>query len=134
VLGEGELLGVALWSGENGVFDEHQRDKFKPYITQWGMDPIWQTAGLGFAVSDFPWTAVGIAMPSTSRIVGTGVPLALGVVISNGSGIQPDPVTVMLQITARPSGPLARVSTSGCAATIASNPRITVPLLFITNG
>jgi hypothetical protein len=41
--GEGELLGVALWSSENGALD---RNKFKPYITQWGMDPIWQTAGL----------------------------------------------------------------------------------------
>jgi hypothetical protein len=44
--GEGELLGVALWSGANGLFNEQQRDKFKPFITQWGMDPIWQTAGL----------------------------------------------------------------------------------------
>lgn len=41
--GEGELLGVALWSSENGTFDENARDKFKPYITQWGMDPIWQS-------------------------------------------------------------------------------------------
>jgi hypothetical protein len=41
--GEGELLGVALWSSENGTFDDDARDKFKPYITQWGMDPIWQS-------------------------------------------------------------------------------------------
>jgi hypothetical protein len=41
--GEGELLGVALWSSENGTLDQAHRDKFKPYITQWGMDPIWQT-------------------------------------------------------------------------------------------
>src|SRR5262249_34037945 len=27
--------------------------KFKPFITQWGMDPIWQTAGLGFVPSAF---------------------------------------------------------------------------------
>jgi hypothetical protein len=41
--GEDELLGVALWSSQNGTLD---RDKFKPFITQWGMDPIWATAGL----------------------------------------------------------------------------------------
>jgi len=41
--GEGELLGVALWSSDNGSLD---RNKYKPYITQWGMDPIWQTAAL----------------------------------------------------------------------------------------
>ncbi len=49
--GEGELLGVALWSYENGSLDEDGRDTFKPFITQWGMDPIWQTAGLAGAPS-----------------------------------------------------------------------------------
>ncbi|QNI37037.1 hypothetical protein [Edaphobacter albus] len=44
--GEGELLGVALWSTANGQLNNAQRDKFKPFITQWGMDPIWQTADL----------------------------------------------------------------------------------------
>jgi hypothetical protein len=38
--GHGELLGVALWSTSNGALD---RDKFKPLVTQWGMDPIWAT-------------------------------------------------------------------------------------------
>ncbi|HKR01391.1 MAG TPA: hypothetical protein VJT09_12010 [Pyrinomonadaceae bacterium] len=44
--GEGELLGVALWSYTNGDLNKQSRDKFKPFITQWGMDPIWQTANL----------------------------------------------------------------------------------------
>ncbi|GAB4429679.1 MAG: hypothetical protein Kow0031_10270 [Anaerolineae bacterium] len=44
--GEGELLGVALWSYENGALTAGSRDKFKPFITQWGMDPIWRTANL----------------------------------------------------------------------------------------
>jgi hypothetical protein len=45
--GEGELLGVALWSREeNGEINKESRDKFKPFITQWGMDPIWHTANL----------------------------------------------------------------------------------------
>jgi len=51
--GEGELLGVALWSGANGSLDEKNRDKFKPYFTQWGMDPIWQTATLSYAPSPY---------------------------------------------------------------------------------
>ncbi|MSR56221.1 MAG: hypothetical protein EXS05_00920 [Planctomycetaceae bacterium] len=54
--GEGELLGVALWSDTNGNLTNFNRDKFKPFITQWGMDPIWQTAPLGFVptTSAFP--------------------------------------------------------------------------------
>jgi hypothetical protein len=51
--GEGELLGVALWSGANGSLDENNRDKFKPFFTQWGMDPIWQTAALSYAPSAY---------------------------------------------------------------------------------
>jgi hypothetical protein len=44
--GEGELLGVALWSHRNGPLTDANRERYKAYITQWGMDPIWQTAGL----------------------------------------------------------------------------------------
>ncbi|HMT22063.1 MAG TPA: hypothetical protein PKE20_12605, partial [Promineifilum sp.] len=51
--GEGELLGVALWSGSNGTLDAANRDKFKAYFTQWGMDPIWKTANLGYAPSTY---------------------------------------------------------------------------------
>lgn len=46
--GDGELLGVALWSNENGTLD---REAFKPLITQWGNDPIWQTESLSYV----PW-------------------------------------------------------------------------------
>lgn len=54
--GEGELLGVALWSGANGALNATNRDKFKAHFTQWGMDPIWKTANLGYApyTSHFP--------------------------------------------------------------------------------
>jgi hypothetical protein len=44
--GAGELLGVALWNYAYGTLDAESRDKFKPFITQWGMDPIWKTASL----------------------------------------------------------------------------------------
>ncbi len=47
--GEGELLGVALWSGANGPLNAANRDKFKAHFTQWGMDPIWKTADLAWA-------------------------------------------------------------------------------------
>jgi hypothetical protein len=54
--GEGELLGVALWNSANGPLDDARRDKLKPYFTQWGMDPIWQTGALSYVptVSSFP--------------------------------------------------------------------------------
>ncbi|MGE3106993.1 MAG: hypothetical protein AB7G11_04145 [Phycisphaerales bacterium] len=54
--GEGELLGVTLWNYANGTLNDQSRDKLKAYFTQWGMDPIWQTAGLSFVpgVSNFP--------------------------------------------------------------------------------
>ena len=45
--GEGELLGVALWSYANGSPTETGLNRFKPYVTRWGMDPIWQTGALG---------------------------------------------------------------------------------------
>ena len=54
--GEGELLGVALWNFADGAPDAQQRESFKPYITQWGMDPIWETAKLSGvpSVGNFP--------------------------------------------------------------------------------
>jgi hypothetical protein len=45
--GEGELLGVALWNNAYGTLDDTQRVRFKPYITQWGMDPLWDSGALG---------------------------------------------------------------------------------------
>ena len=54
--GVGELLGVALWNPGYGTLDAESRDKFKPFITQWGMDPIWKTANLFAApmIHNFP--------------------------------------------------------------------------------
>ncbi len=54
--GEGELLGVALWNPSNGILDAAQRDKYKAFFTQWGMDPIWQTGDLSGApdIHNFP--------------------------------------------------------------------------------
>jgi hypothetical protein len=51
--GEGELLGVALWTYANGSLDAVHRDRFKPFFTQWGMDPIWQTENLSGAPATY---------------------------------------------------------------------------------
>ncbi|MFY9574450.1 MAG: hypothetical protein WAV20_23870 [Blastocatellia bacterium] len=40
------MLGVALWNYQNGVLNEDTREKYKPFFTQWGMDPIWQTGNM----------------------------------------------------------------------------------------
>jgi hypothetical protein len=40
--GESELLGVLLWNLQQ-TLDTPSREKYKNYITQWGMDPIWKT-------------------------------------------------------------------------------------------
>jgi hypothetical protein len=43
--GEGELLGVALWN-KSVPIDQDARERLKSHVTQWGMDPIWETAPL----------------------------------------------------------------------------------------
>lgn len=47
--GDGERLGVVLWSPESGVLDQPVRDRYKSYFTQWGADPIWRAAPLSGA-------------------------------------------------------------------------------------
>jgi hypothetical protein len=42
--GDGELLGVALYDYGNGSLTD--RELWKPYISQWGADPIWSAPGL----------------------------------------------------------------------------------------
>jgi hypothetical protein len=42
--GDGELLGVALYDYVNGSFTD--RELWKPTISQWGADPIWNSPGL----------------------------------------------------------------------------------------
>ena len=54
--GDDELLGAVLWpSGTTPEVDD--MEQYKPYFTQWGNDPIWQTGGLGTTpdiYGDFP--------------------------------------------------------------------------------
>jgi hypothetical protein len=73
--GAGELLGVALWNTGYGTLDAEDRDKFKPFITQWGMDPIWKTANLFAApmIHNFPdAVAVDRAVPLEERTARVG--------------------------------------------------------------
>lgn len=51
--GDGELLGVVLF-GDNKPF-KNMPDAMQPFITQWGLDPLWETGSpkSGIKVSDF---------------------------------------------------------------------------------
>lgn len=74
--GDDELLGVALWSTQNGMLD---RNRFKPYITQWGMDPIWTSADLSYVpqIGNFPDAAAsepGLPLEESSAQAADGSP------------------------------------------------------------
>lgn len=73
--GEGELLGVALYSYQNGALNADSRDKFKPFISQWGMDPIWQTGGLSgipavYNFADAEASEYGLSLEEATARVG----------------------------------------------------------------
>jgi hypothetical protein len=55
--GEGELLGVVLLN-QFGAID---REAWKPFITQWGADPIWQTGRLGSLPGRFDFSGYAAA-------------------------------------------------------------------------
>ncbi len=52
--GDGELLGVMLF-GDNKPF-KNMPDAMQPFVTQWGLDPLWETGSpkASIKVSDFP--------------------------------------------------------------------------------
>ncbi|MBV8276901.1 MAG: hypothetical protein JO170_16810 [Verrucomicrobia bacterium] len=54
--GADELLGIVLWPGADLAPSDDQREAFKPFFTQWGLDPIWQTSPIlpVPAIGDFP--------------------------------------------------------------------------------
>jgi hypothetical protein len=67
--GVGELLGVSLaYDGGGGAID---REEWKPFITQWGQDPVWLSTPLaGFpGIDNFPdATASERALPLEERM------------------------------------------------------------------
>jgi hypothetical protein len=44
--GDDELLGVVLWPETRPDPDDSARERYKPYFTQWGADPIWSAGDL----------------------------------------------------------------------------------------
>ncbi|MBV8777352.1 MAG: hypothetical protein JO258_09170, partial [Alphaproteobacteria bacterium] len=54
--GENELLGVVLWPAAGPSIQAADFETLKPYFTQWGNDPIWQSGALHPVPSaaDFP--------------------------------------------------------------------------------
>ncbi len=70
--GEDELLGVVLWPSSIASPDYATREKYKPYFTQWGNDPIWQTGAVDEVPDtyDFPnasATATGLSLEETAQ-------------------------------------------------------------------
>jgi hypothetical protein len=44
--GEGELLGVVLWPQSAASPSDEQREASKEFITQWGLDPLWDAGSV----------------------------------------------------------------------------------------
>jgi hypothetical protein len=70
--GQDELLGVVLWPGAQPLPDLATRETYKPYFTQWGNDPIWQTGALDEVPNsgDFPNAvaqATGLTIEETAQ-------------------------------------------------------------------
>lgn len=54
--GAGELLGVVCWPQSAPWPTDEQREEFKPYFTQAGMDPIWQAQALATLPHSFDFS------------------------------------------------------------------------------
>jgi hypothetical protein len=72
--GDDELLGVVLWPGAEPDPDDATRERYKPYFTQWGSDPIWSAGDLGAVprTYDFPDATVtgsGLSVEGVSLAV-----------------------------------------------------------------
>jgi hypothetical protein len=70
--GVDELLGVVLWPAGDPPPDYQTRERFKPYLTQWGNDPIWQFGTINSlpSVADFPSasaTAASLSLEETDH-------------------------------------------------------------------
>jgi hypothetical protein len=79
--GDGELLGVALYDYENGDITG-VRELWKPFVTQWGVDPIWKAPGLSQLPNpwSFPNTTAmecGLSLPGRApgRVCVAGFPV-----------------------------------------------------------
>lgn len=70
--GENELLGVVLWPSSGPAATAADFVSLRPYFTQWGNDPIWQSGTLEttLTTADFPLATTigqGLAIDETSQ-------------------------------------------------------------------
>jgi hypothetical protein len=71
--GGDELLGVVLWPSSGGTIPAADFEALKPYFTQWGNDPIWQSGVLERvpSYSDFPHAetiGMSLTVDGTSQV------------------------------------------------------------------
>jgi hypothetical protein len=74
--GADELLGVVLWPEARPDPDYATREMFKPYFTQWGADPIWESGDLAAVPR---WSNFTAATASASQLHLEGTPLLVDV-------------------------------------------------------
>jgi hypothetical protein len=70
--GDNEQLAVVLWPQSVAAPDYATREKFKPYFTQWGGDPIWQTGAVDLVPDTFDFpnaasTATNLTLDETPQ-------------------------------------------------------------------
>jgi len=71
--GDGEMLGVVLWDRDTPPSAD-ERHVVAPFVTQWGLDPIWSARSISAmpSVNDFEGavTATGLSVPRLDLSVG----------------------------------------------------------------
>ena len=71
--GVGELLGVVTWPELASAPTDDEREAYKPFFTQWGLDPIWQTRPIAavpkfYDFSDAVATGTGLQLDGAARL------------------------------------------------------------------
>ena len=73
--GEGELLGVVLWPQAAGAPpSDTQREEYKEFITQWGLDPLWDAGSVGpvpttGSLAETARTATGLTIEESAALM-----------------------------------------------------------------
>jgi hypothetical protein len=67
--GDGEMLGVVLWTGQLPE-NPDQLSRTKPYITRWGLDPIWSQTSLSPNLQPQNFKRAKVFDPAESKTTG----------------------------------------------------------------
>ncbi len=67
--GDGEMLGVVLWTGQLPE-NLDQLSRIKPYITRWGLDPIWSQTSLSPNLEPQNFKRAKVLDPAESQTTG----------------------------------------------------------------